>query len=138
MPAKGGKKNKRFKKETEPNTAQTPFADKDENQMYAVATKALGNRRFTVKCADEKERLAIVPGKFKGRRYWVGEGTVLLLNLREFEDKKSDVIYVYSTQEQKVLKKAGEITFGELKEKEDDGFVFEDSEPEEEFNFDDL
>lgn len=137
MPAKGGKKTKRFKKEAEVNTAQTPFAVETSKQMYAVATKALGNRRFTVKCADDKERLAIIPGKFKGRRNWVGEGTVVLVNLREFEDKKCDVIYVYSAQETKVLKKAGEITFGEIKE-QDDGFVFEDSESENEFNFDDL
>lgn len=139
MPAKGGKKTKRFKKDIEPNTAQTPFADADELQVYAVAKTMLGNRRLIVKCADEKERMAIIPGKFKGRKYWVGVGTVLLLNLREYEDGKSDVIYVYSAAETKVLRKAGEITFGEEKEEKDDGFVFDDSDnDQDDFNFDEL
>lgn len=78
-------------------------------QLYAIATKMLGNRRLTAKCSDDKERLAIIPGKFKGKKYWVGEGTLLMLNIRDYQDDKADVIYIYNQQESKRLERSGKL-----------------------------
>lgn len=108
---KGGKKNKRNKRGagTDGVSRYLPTAQADERQMYAFATKMLGNRRITVKCADNKSRMAIIPGKYKGRRHWIEEDMLLLLNLREFEDHKADVIYIYSAQDANRLRRKGEL-----------------------------
>jgi len=105
----GGKKTKRTKSSTN-TTKITPIARPQHNQMYASVINILGGPHITVKCADGKERMAVIPGKFKGRSNWVQKNTIILLNLREYEDKKADVIYVYSAEDVKFLKKNEELT----------------------------
>lgn len=123
-PKHGGKKGKRTKKApaNEETNRYLPFAE--EGQVYAIATNMLGNRRLTVECDDGQERLAIIPGKFKGRRNWINKGDLILLNLRDFQDSKADVVYIYSAQDAKRLQRKGEFThlFKETK-KETRGFV---------------
>jgi translation initiation factor 1A len=125
MPGKtGGKKGKRGKKA--PIESMVNYAPKAEKgQLYAIATQMLGNRRLKVKGADGKERLAIIPGKFKGRRFWIGVGTLVLINERGYQEDKSDVIYIYSAAECKFAQHKGWL--GDLIQTTDDqdcGFEF--------------
>lgn len=108
---KGGKKTKRVKRSAyTSNTKEIPTVDRSANQIYAFATKMLGNRRLTADCSDGKERLVIIPGKFKGRRNWIEPGMLLLLNLREYEEGKADVIYIYNNNESNKLERKGELS----------------------------
>ena len=124
-PKKGGKRTKRGKKirTTVESNRYTPFAER--GQMYAIVTKMLGNRRLTANCIDGKERLVHIPGKLKGRRNWISVGMVLLLNIREYQDDKADVIYIYNAHDIKLLRRLNQL--GDLLEDEGDdncGFVF--------------
>jgi initiation factor 1A len=127
-PKKGGKKTKRTKRSSNNDDEASrfvPSANAEEGQMYAIATKMLGNRRLRARGTDGKERLAIIPGKFKGRRNWVSVGMLLMLNIRDYQDDKSDVIYIYSAQDAKRLRRKGELDDLFDKEEEDNcGFVF--------------
>ena len=129
-PKKGGKKTKRGKKApgADEGNRYTPFAE--DGQMYAIATKMLGNRRLIAKCTDEQERLAIIPGKYKGKRNWISVGMVLLLGIRDYQDDKADVIYIYNDQDVKRIRRTGVLDSLIDEEKEDCGFVF--GEPNEE------
>ena len=130
---KGGKKNKRRKKKTaatDESTRYLPTAEK--GLMYALAVKMLGNRRLTVKCADGTERLAIIPGKFKGRRHWISVGMLLLISIRDYQENKVDVIHIYSDQDAKRLRRKGELDelLSDDEDDDDCGFVFGGSEDE--------
>jgi len=105
---KGGKKGRREKNSTvEDNVTTVPFAK--EGQQYGIATKMLGSRRLLVKCENGKEQLAIIPGRFKGRKNWVSIGMLVLLNIRDFQADRSDVIYIYNSRETTKLKNKGEL-----------------------------
>jgi len=143
MPPKGGKRAKRGKKTpTVEGNKYTQFAV--EGQTYAVVTSMLGDRRFMAKCKDEKERLIHIPGKFKGRRNWISVGMVVLINIRDYQDDKSDVSLIYTPQDVKRLQRAKELgdLLGNEEEEDNCGFVFagseDESEKSDEINIDDL
>lgn len=51
----------------------------------------LGNNRLEAYCFDGQKRLCHIRGKMR-RRVWIGQGDIVLLGLREFQDDKADVI----------------------------------------------
>ena len=103
-------KNKKKAKKSFGDTVKiTPLANRKDHQAYACAIKMLGDRRLIVKCEDNKERLAIIPGKFKGKKYWINPGMILMINLRDYQDEKVDIIYIYNNEDVKFLKKRKEI-----------------------------
>lgn len=135
----GAHKKKRSKK---PNAARvgaggSTLAFKEDGQLYAVVTKAVGDRRFMTTCDDGVERMCKLRGSMR-RSQWVCMGDVLLVSLRDFEDKadddtgaKADVLLKYSVHEVRLLKKYGELNFLDVAETvapqgDDDGVVFED------------
>ena len=64
-----------------------------------------------VKCYKSipNAQLAIIPGKFKGRKNWITVGMLLLLNIRDFQDDRCDVIYIYNSRESKELQREGKL-----------------------------
>ena len=125
MPApKGGKKGKRTKKGDNEESKTIPLAE--QGQLYAIVEKMLGNRRMTVRCSDEQERMAIIPGKFKGRRSWIDPGMLILLNIRDFQDDKADVVYIYDNKESNRLKRQGHLDalYDQDNDEKDDMFTF--------------
>lgn len=61
----------------------------NENEVYAQATKMLGNCMFIVKCADGVSRLCYIRGKFRGknkRDNTVTVGAWVLVGLREWNN----------------------------------------------------
>jgi translation initiation factor 1A len=72
---------------------------------YAQVTKMLGNSRVETLCiADGRTRLCKIRGSL---RVWIQVGDIVLISLRDFEDTKADVIWKYTADEAKKLKRNG-------------------------------
>lgn len=64
----------------------------DTNEIYAIATKMLGNNMFQCHCIDDIVRICCIRGKFSGRNKRdnvIVPGTWVLIGLREWENTKS-------------------------------------------------
>ena len=98
---KGGKKHKRGKK----NGFETSFLRlKEPGQEYAQIIGCKGNCRFDTKCFDGKNRLAILCGTMRKRRF-ITMGDIVLISIRDFQDDKCDIIDVYNESNVYTLKK---------------------------------
>ena len=102
----GGKSRKRGKNISEDHKRELLF--KEADQEYALVTKLLGNGRLEAQCVDGQTRLAHIRGKLQ-KRVWIGQGDIILVGLRDFQDNKADVLYRYTPEEARVLKSSGEI-----------------------------
>lgn len=87
--ARGSAQHRRAVRDIEVETPGT--------SMYAKATTILGNGRMRVACSDGSERLARVRGSMR-RRDYVRAGDMVLVTLRDFEDKV-DIIFKYRPAE---------------------------------------
>lgn len=77
------------------------------NQTFGEVIQLHGDRRMLVKCADGKERICRVPGRFK-RKLWVRTGNMVLVEPWPFEgEKKGDVIWRYSNVQANYIRKRG-------------------------------
>jgi translation initiation factor 1A len=103
---KGGKKGKKGKNSVE--EVERKLILKDENQEYCQITKILGNCRLEGQCFDGKIRLCNIRGTMR-KRIWIKNGDIVIVSLRDFEDDKCDIIYLYQPREVKKLIKMGEM-----------------------------
>lgn len=103
---KGGKKHKKGKKSGQFETKQLRY--KEEGQEYAQITRMKGNCRFDVKCFDGKERMAIMCGGMRKRKF-VNLQQVVLVSLRDFQDSVCDIIDSYDDNQVRELKEKKEI-----------------------------
>lgn len=101
---KGGKNRRRGKNDNEGDKRELVF--KEEGQEYAQVLKMLGNNRLEAYCFDGQKRLCHIRGKMR-RRVWIGQGDIILVGLREFQDEKADVILKYMADEARNLKVRG-------------------------------
>merc|ERR1719153_398100 len=58
-------------------------------------------------CFDGTKRLCHIRGKMR-KKVWVGQGDIILVGLRDYQDAKADVILKYSSDEARNLKSYGE------------------------------
>ncbi|WVN87233.1 translation initiation factor eIF-1A [Cryptococcus depauperatus CBS 7841] len=84
---KGGKNNRRGKKEDGENKRELVF--KEDGQEYAQVVKMLGNGRLEAKCQDGESRLAQIRGQMR-KKVWIVVGDIILLSLRDFQDDRAD------------------------------------------------
>jgi translation initiation factor 1A len=68
----------------------------------------LGQGRLEAYCMDGKTRQCHIRGKMR-KKVWVGNGDIILVSLREYQDEKGDVILKYSADEARELKSIGEL-----------------------------
>ncbi len=110
MPKNKGKggKNYRKGKHSVPSKKDLVTKDADQGLEYARVEKMLGNGRVIVKCFDEVTRVGHIRGKMR-RKVWIIAGDLVLCSLREFQNKKCDVILKYLPDEVKQLKALGQI-----------------------------
>jgi translation initiation factor 1A len=134
---KGGKKHKRGKKNSD---LQKKLRYKEEGQEYAQIKAAKGNCRFDLSVFDGKERMGILCGTMRKRRF-VNARDVVLVSIRDFEDAKCDIIDVYDDNQVRQLKSEKEIPDSIKLEEENDynpneynPFDIADSSDEEEDN----
>ncbi len=79
-----------------------------DDEVFGRAGKALGSSRFQVQCEDGQTRLGIVRGKLtKGAINHINEGDLVLVSLRSFQDNKADIVWRYTADEIRQLKKIG-------------------------------
>jgi translation initiation factor 1A len=106
---KGGKNHKKHKKQKGEGEYERELIFKDaEGQEYGQVVKLLGNCRFDCECFDGKNRLVHIRGKLVSKTK-LTPGDVVLISLREFEDRKADMLLQYNVREVKTLKSLGEI-----------------------------
>lgn len=99
-------------------------------QVFGILTKTLGSRFFDVKCLDGKQRRC----KVRNKRLCVKQDDVVIISLREFDDKNADIIYKYNSEEVRELQRIGSLPSGESLEikldendiEDDCAFDFED------------
>ena len=104
---KGGKKFKRRKNINESVSRELIF--RENNQLYGIVTKILGDSRMLVYCSDEKTRNGRVRGKMRKRQF-VSQGNLVLVSLRDFQEGKVDIVHKYNDSEAKKLVQYEEIT----------------------------
>ena len=78
-----------------------------EGEVLGIITQMLGYDHARVYCADGKERICRIPGKYR-KRLWFREGDVVLVAPWEFQsDRKGDLVWRYTKDEVKKLKEKG-------------------------------
>lgn len=107
----GGSGHKKFaRKHTSSSSSSNSFirTSQDPNEIYAIATKMLGNNMFHCHCIDNQVRLCHIRGRFGGRNKRdnvISAGTWILVGLREWENMTStsskklqqcDLLEIYS------------------------------------------
>jgi len=106
---KGGKGQKKQRnKEVDTSKRSLLLKDSEALHEYAQIMKALGDRRFQVSCFDGQNRVAHIPGKFNKRMFFSTDD-VVLVQLRDYQPDKVDIIHKYTSDEIRTLKKMGEI-----------------------------
>lgn len=143
---KGGKNRRRGKNDNGGQKRELIY--KEEQQEYAQITKMLGNGRIEVSCFDGIKRMGHIRGKLR-KKVWMGQGDIILVSLRDFQDDQCDVVHKYNSDEARTLKSVGELpdnakinetdTFG-ADEDDDVNFEFgnDDEEEDDELDIDDI
>jgi initiation factor 1A len=88
-PNKGGKRYKKGKRGGETSTEMFDINESD-GQMIGRVLKSVGDRRFTVYCNDNKERLCRIRGKVR-KNTWIEKGAIVLLSRRLLDAPLSEL-----------------------------------------------
>jgi translation initiation factor 1A len=102
---KGGKNRRRGKNEGD---MKRELVFKEDGQEYAQVMRMLGNGRLEAACFDGTRRLCHIRGKMR-KKVWIGQGDIILVGLRDYQDGKCDVILKYNGDEARMLKAYKEI-----------------------------
>jgi translation initiation factor 1A len=142
----GGSSHKKFgRKFATAKSNNRLRVSEDEDEVYAIVTKMLGNNMFHCCCIDGLTRLGHIRGKFTGRGKrdnMVMGGKWVLIGIREWDltstkakDKmqQCDLLEVYSDTDKHRLKESVSANWSvldkndvsrEADDKKDDGFTF--------------
>ena len=111
----GGKKYKQQKHKNNNNAQPSALQKPTEGQSYSTVTKLLGNSRVTGRFYDTRDpqdkrmneiTCFLRPG-LKKKRQFAKMGSIMIISLRDFEKDKADVVYIYSDDDTKRLKRKG-------------------------------
>lgn len=126
----GGKQHKKAKKHrVVPNqTADHQVILADENQVYAIVKKKIGGSRVWVECSDNKERSALIPGRFF-KKLWFNPGDIILCSLEPTDDSSCQIEHKYTPKDASTLKAQGKMSFDVIhnEQQENKGFKFTDA-----------
>ena len=109
----GNKAKKQASKNCSEHTNFKLRLSEDPNEIYACVIRTHGSNAHVL-CNDGIGRLLIIRKKFRGRNISgnrIGSGTIVLAGLREYEiyapgkKVKVDLLYVYSTKQERELRK---------------------------------
>ena len=68
-------------------------------EVVGKVVKIAGATKFLVDCNDGKQRLCVIPGRFR-RRFWIRENDVVLVKPWTVQsDERGDIIWRYSLQD---------------------------------------
>ena len=134
---KGGKKHRRGAAKNKTMETSKKVIFKENGQEYAKIEKVLGDGRFECVCSDDKTRIGIVRGSMR-RRVWLSLGNIVLVSLRDFQDKKCDIIDKYDDSQISRLRSLGEIDDFNGKDQMDNIFYSDDITDTTDVNIDDV
>ena len=95
---------KRHKK----NPQSSELILKESGQEYAKVIALMGEGRLNAMCADGVERICHIRGTLR-KKVWIVKDDIILVSLRDFQDKKADILVKYCEQEVRLLRSMGEI-----------------------------
>jgi translation initiation factor 1A len=135
MPKKnagGGKKYKKAKNHVV--LIEAPLELKTDNQSYACITKLLGHGRvycnvYSVELIDgspsfnASERLGIIRGAMRKKKQWVKNGDIVIVSIRDYQDDKVDILYVYTHDNAKKLMKKNQLPNIDFDENQSENMV---------------
>ena len=125
----GGNKAKKFARKninSENINKKLRFAT-NEDELYAIVTKILGNGQINVMCIDNKERLCFIRNKFSGRNKQsnlINVGSWIIIGKRSWETSipnkldKCDLLEIYNQNEKHQLLQQCKDNFSVLKKQE--------------------
>lgn len=107
----GGKKSKGVARKSMTQVSQKVRFSESPEEIYAIATKMLGNGMFEAKCADDINRICKIRGKFSGKRkasHFVKPGVWVLVGIYEWDSntskqQKCDLLEVYADRDKESL-----------------------------------
>jgi translation initiation factor 1A len=80
----------------------------EEQEVFAVVTDMLGANRVEVRCMDDRERTARIPGRMQ-KRIWIREDDIVLVEPWDWQDEKGDITWRYDKSEADQLREEGQI-----------------------------
>lgn len=126
----GGNKAKKFARKNVNASAQQNkklrFAV-DEDEIYAIVNKMVGNGQMVVMCIDGKERLCFIRNKFSGRNKSSNLATVgswVIVGKRSWESvkadklEKCDLLEIYNDNEKHRIQQECNVNFAALQMEE--------------------
>jgi initiation factor 1A len=111
---------------------------KDDNSEYGIISEILGNSRFRVRlCNCKREVIGHASKSLKKNRMFITQYDLVLVNIREFETDKVDILYKYDSKQIRQLVKEKQISKDVLNDQEngkesinvrplDDEYIFDD------------
>lgn len=99
----------------------------DEDEVYGIVNKIMGNGQFIVLCNDGKERLCFIRNKFSGRNKQsnlVSSGSWVIIGKRSWESvkegkmEKCDLLEIYSDTEKHRVQQECSVNFTYLLQEE--------------------
>lgn len=127
MPRKRAPKNRKSKGSS--NQVKRNLLLKDDMQEYGQVTKVLGGRQFTITFQGGTTKIGIV----RSKRLRISNEMFVLVSLRDFDEKRCDIIHKYTPDEVRKLQKEHGIKLGTDKDVDSDGEKLND---ENDFGFD--
>ena len=135
MPKKnagGGKKYKKAKNHVV--LTEAPLELKTDDQSYACITKLLGHGRvycnvYSVELIGgspsfkANERLGIIRGAMRKKKQWVKNGDIVIVSIRDYQDDKVDILYVYTHDNAKKLMKKNQLPNIDFDENQSENMV---------------
>ncbi len=85
-----------YDRKSNPNSPPPQLRIPKGSEIVGKVAKVVGASKFVVNCADGKERLCDIPGRFR-RKFWIKEGDTILVQPWSVQsDKRGDIIWKYS------------------------------------------
>ena len=136
----GGNKAKKFARKNVNDTNQNKKLrfSQDEDEIYGIVNKIIGNGQVVVMCQDGKERLCFIRNKFSGRNKQsnlISSGSWVIVGKRSWETPKENKLEKCDLLEKHILQQECNVNFTNIIkeeqklsnldfENEDDNIVF--------------
>ena len=133
----GGNRAKKFaRKNMAPTSNKKLRVVENEDEMYAICTKMLGNCQIEAMCLDGRLRLCFIRKKFTGKNKHnniIRVGSWIMCGIRSWESssssrlEKADLLEIYNDNEKEKLIQSTNTNFSVLKKQEHEIFTMNSS-----------
>jgi translation initiation factor 1A len=82
------------------------YPNREELEMFAVATQLMGTDQVKTIAEDGIERQARIPGKMR-KKVWIRQGDLLIIRLWSFQTRKADIVWRFLGTQTGHIKRKG-------------------------------